>query len=281
MAKRSTTPPKKPHQGPRILFVGEFGPPRPGQWHDARFIPNPRKTRTECLSCGKSMWFPASKVGLYQRCGEACGHRARAIHRKKVRPERPCETCGKMFSPRTTQIRAGIGKYCSRKCNAALAAARANPDLIPKRTATRKASREAGKWAPRSGPDHPKWKGGDEVRRQARAQKNKEDGSQAAYTRAWRKANPDRVKEQTHRRRGRKLAALPYGTIPKIRKAQKDRCAICKTKLKGKGHVDHVTPLLRGGEHAPRNLQLLCATCNVRKSAKDPLDYMRERGKLL
>lgn len=37
----------------------------------------------------------------------------------KLERTRSCEICGTSFIPRSTQIRAGTGKYCSQKCNAA------------------------------------------------------------------------------------------------------------------------------------------------------------------
>lgn len=40
-------------------------------------------------------------------------------------------------------------------------------------------------------------------------------------------------------------------------------------------------PLAKGGEHTPFNIQLLCPRCNVRKSAKHPVDFMQENGYLL
>jgi len=62
---------------------------------------------------------------------------------------------------------------------------------------------------------------------------------------------------------------------------QRWKCAVCAVGIKDNYHLDHITPLARGGKHEPRNLQLLCPTCNVRKSAKDPIAYMRELGRLL
>jgi 5-methylcytosine-specific restriction endonuclease McrA len=45
--------------------------------------------------------------------------------------------------------------------------------------------------------------------------------------------------------------------------------------------MDHIMPLARGGKHSPANIQLLCPPCNLRKSAKHPIDYMRQLGWLL
>jgi len=102
--------------------------------------------------------------------------------------------------------------------------------------------------------------------------------------RAWCRANPDKVRVYDRNKRARRRSAEGRHTaadIDRIRKAQKDRCAYCRSKLDGKGHVDHIKALARGGSNWPRNLQLLCVSCNSAKSASDPLDFARKRGKLL
>jgi 5-methylcytosine-specific restriction endonuclease McrA len=102
--------------------------------------------------------------------------------------------------------------------------------------------------------------------------------------RAWCRANPDKVRVYDRNKRARRRSAEGRHTaadIDRIRKAQKDRCAYCRSKLDGKGHVDHIKALARGGSNWPRNLQLLCVPCNSAKSASDPLDFARKRGKLL
>lgn len=48
-----------------------------------------------------------------------------------------------------------------------------------------------------------------------------------------------------------------------------------------KGHIDHITPLKLGGSNWPRNLQLLCASCNIIKNAKDPIAHMQSLGFLI
>ncbi len=62
---------------------------------------------------------------------------------------------------------------------------------------------------------------------------------------------------------------------------QKKKCANCKKSLKGKWHLDHITPIARGGTNWTWNLQILCPHCNCSKNAKDPFIWARENGRLL
>ena len=59
---------------------------------------------------------------------------------------------------------------------------------------------------------------------------------------------------------------------------QAGKCAVCKEELKNKYHVDHIMPLARGGSNWPENLQLLCPSCNLKKGAKHPLEFMVSKG---
>lgn len=53
-------------------------------------------------------------------------------------------------------------------------------------------------------------------------------------------------------------------------------CFWCNIPLKDiKPHIDHVTPLSKGGEHSLYNLVVSCPTCNIRKGAKDPLEFAK------
>jgi 5-methylcytosine-specific restriction endonuclease McrA len=55
--------------------------------------------------------------------------------------------------------------------------------------------------------------------------------------------------------------------IDEIRAAQGDKCSYCRIALHGKGHVDHISPVSRGGSDGKENLQLTCHSCNMMKGS--------------
>lgn len=244
-------------------------------WHAARFIADDRKTRVECAECGRDMWLPSSKAGLYLRCSPECNAAFRK--RNADQRKRKCETCGEDFIPRPRQLAVGHGRFCSQKCNTALRDAAFTDEANRKRAETRRRLIDAGMFEHLKGPGNPRWNGGAKACR-ARLQ---ESGKLAEWTRAYRKANPDKVREFNKNRNNRMTGRLPRGTVKRIGELQKWKCAICRKGIKKHYHVDHIIPLARGGEHAPHNIQLCCPTCNVRKSAKDPIEYMQSIGRLL
>lgn len=69
--------------------------------------------------------------------------------------------------------------------------------------------------------------------------------------------------------------------VRRILKDQKGKCGFCAKKLRNDYHVDHITPLAKGGTNWPHNIQVLCQPCNNRKAAKDPIVFAQENGKLL
>lgn len=102
--------------------------------------------------------------------------------------------------------------------------------------------------------------------------------------RARRAAAPDTYAVHSRNRRAREAAAEGFHTgddIVSLRQKQGDKCASCQVSLKGRGHVDHVQPLSKGGTNWPHNLQLLCRSCNLSKHNLDPLQFARRKGRLL
>lgn len=286
-------------------------------WTERLFIDRPGAISITCQGCGVALFIPPSKIGQRAYCSTTCkdahpGERVEAWAKRiwEKRPgtvEKVCESCGRtMHLPpsktsrrfctlkcRAEDVQRKLTKqceacgetyqawnlgqrYCSHKCNAKSGHLSSPENLAAAQEGRRKAIAE-GRMVFRSGPDNPQWKGGPE----ALARRQQESGKKTAWLRRYRKQNPDKVREFARRRADRKLGKLPYGALIAIRRLQKDRCAICRVKLKGGGHLDHVMPLAKGGRHERSNLQFLCGPCNLRKSDRDPIDHMQSLGRLL
>jgi 5-methylcytosine-specific restriction endonuclease McrA len=105
-----------------------------------------------------------------------------------------------------------------------------------------------------------------------------------AWHRRWAEQNPHKraITNQNHRaakldRRGKLTADL----IIRLRTVQRGKCACCRKRLPSAFHVDHIRPLKLGGDHSNANMQLLCASCNLSKGARDPIEFMQTKGFLL
>jgi 5-methylcytosine-specific restriction endonuclease McrA len=228
-----------------------------------------------CSKCGerfdRGYRISMTRWAKPQYCSSEC---------RASKPDKACGICGKLFRPRSVTKT----KYCSIACSAINLAANVTDDTKAARAeGLRKAHRE-GRIEPLRGADKPNWKGGKEAfqerRKEVQRQRNA-TGEAAAALRAYRKANPDKVREFSVRRKGRKLDRLPRGSLPRIREAQRNKCAICRVSLKSGSHMNHIMPLARGGKHEPRNIQFLCGHCNVTKNARDPIEHMQSLGRLL
>ena len=90
--------------------------------------------------------------------------------------------------------------------------------------------------------------------------------------------DPERARERAYRRETRRcqlarVRAWRHGVkgkyyprdVARLRRRQNNRCAYCARPLI-LFHVDHKTPMSRGGSNTPPNLQLLCPACNTAKS---------------
>lgn len=98
----------------------------------------------------------------------------------------------------------------------------------------------------------------------------------------WTKNNPEKIKIKNQKRRTAKsTGSLTATHIKAMYISQKEKCPVCKKSIKDKYHIDHVTPLAKGGSNDIENIQLLCPFCNLSKGAKDPIEFMQSRGFLL
>lgn len=219
----------------------------------------------QCAACG--LWFslPACHAPRHRACSAKCG--SELYRRQMLERQRPCACCGGLFIPRRVQVTNGRGRYCSVACvpaNIRLAASM-TPDAKARRVASWKKVYKALK-----GSDNPRWQGGPiESRRRAQAR-----GVLKERIKKYRAGNPDKVREWAASRSRRKFGKLPRGTVSGLMREQDQRCAICLVALDASFHVDHKLPLSRGGKHEVANVQLLCATCNVRKWAYTTEEFM-------
>ena len=105
----------------------------------------------------------------------------------------------------------------------------------------------------------------------------------------WNSANTDKARLQRrnrqHTRRARIRGSggvLSDGIIEKLMLLQRGHCACCRVRLEGvTPHLDHMIPLAAGGRNEDSNMQLLCASCNLAKFTKHPIDFMQSKGYLL
>lgn len=145
------------------------------------------------------------------------------------------------------------------------------------------------------------WRLANPEKTQARHAKYRERNPEKARaaSNAWRAANPEKFRASVAayqvnnpekrraneaNRRARKLEAGGTHTpddINDLFRRQRGKCACCRASIKRGYHVDHIHPLARGGSNDKANLQLLCPTCNTKKSAKHPIEFMQSRGLLL
>ena len=56
-------------------------------------------------------------------------------------------------------------------------------------------------------------------------------------------------------------------------------CQICKKKLDGKFHADHIMPYSKGGKTILKNAQALCQNCNLKKGSSNEINSQGLAGK--
>lgn len=114
--------------------------------------------------------------------------------------------------------------------------------------------------------------------RAANPEKHRQSGKK------WRERNKDKVRALDHAKRAKRCAVEGKHTASQIRdllKKQKGRCINCKVNIESRYHIDHIIPISRGGSNWITNIQLLCPPCNISKSAKDPILWAIENGRLI
>ena len=239
-----------------------------------------KRINKNCLYCGNSFSIPPCRDRIIHCCSSECkkAHRVEKSEKAKQSRKSLCIKCGALFFPRKWQIDTGIGKYCSKQCAHIDVVVAAHTDKAnKKRSKSYVLAINEGRMTHKRGEEHPQWLGGKIAARRRRTNSGKANVALKEY----RKNNPHKTREWHQNRRTRKQGRLPRGTVENIYLLQKQSCAVCKVHLGDDYHVDHIHPLAKGGKHEKHNIQLLCPTCNVRKSAKEPVLFMQQNGYLL
>lgn len=101
-------------------------------------------------------------------------------------------------------------------------------------------------------------------------------------SRLWQKNNPIRVRmngaKRAARLRGAGGAGFTKADYQLQMKAQGGNCWWCGRPMGKDVTIDHITPIIRGGQHDPRNIVLAHKSCNCSKKDKLPHEW---NGRLL
>lgn len=97
----------------------------------------------------------------------------------------------------------------------------------------------------------------------------------------WKSKNPDKVRaiKSSYKARRRSWEADdsdPTALVSEWVESQDKSCFYCKSDCTDEYHIDHFLPLSKGGKHKVDNLVIACPSCNLRKNAKYPWDFMQE-----
>lgn len=127
----------------------------------------------------------------------------------------------------------------------------------------------------------------------AKASSEEMKRKRAAIIRSWRDRNKKAVSEyqKQYRAKNKEKIRAYRSTKKAIRRAieeagvdnsvfllwtqdQPKTCFYCGEDCHSDFHVDHFMPLSRGGAHVLTNLRIACRQCNLRKSARDPAEWI-------
>lgn len=105
----------------------------------------------------------------------------------------------------------------------------------------------------------------------------KHKATRLAETRAWKAANKQATSNHMRAAKAKRRAAEGSFTRDDVETMLVEQCGVCAAcpaNISESYHVDHMTPLARGGTNWPDNLQLLCPACNRSKGAKTMAEWM-------
>lgn len=101
---------------------------------------------------------------------------------------------------------------------------------------------------------------------------------QRPAARRQRSKNRERYRNYVRSRRARLRGAEGTHTdrdVWDMLESQEHLSAYCESPLFGDFHVDHTTPIIRGGSNGPENLAIVCPSCNTRKCGATLEEFLR------
>jgi 5-methylcytosine-specific restriction endonuclease McrA len=96
----------------------------------------------------------------------------------------------------------------------------------------------------------------------------------ADMNRSWHKNNTLKIRANRQRRRARKAEAAGDHTAEQLQARfdyHGNKCVYCNSTEDL--HADHQIPLSRGGTNFASNMVPACASCNISKGAKTPIEF--------
>lgn len=101
----------------------------------------------------------------------------------------------------------------------------------------------------------------------------------------WKSENKELVKEIRRTYKTKRRANERIGDDTRIilewRRVQVKNCKWCGVACEVGYHVDHVIPLSKGGTHTVDNLCIACPSCNLRKNAMMPDEFIEYRKRMI
>ncbi len=121
----------------------------------------------------------------------------------------------------------------------------------------------------------------EQVRKQANGYTASHTEANRARAAAWYKEHPERGKANAkvagHRRRARKASVGGKFTkvdIQNMYVSQGAHCYYCSVSIEEAYHIEHMTPISRGGSNWIDNICLACVPCNRTKGVKTAEEFM-------
>lgn len=233
-----------------------------------------------CERCGAS-YRPHKKGQRF--CGGTCARES-----KRNGAYRPCKECGEPYYAPLSEVISGKRRFCSRSCQLQAAQESRWQRHAFRTNAFGKECRRCGVTKPIEqfrtlGPRSWYHLCSPCERIDERERREKDPVGRYSSARRYRTSRKGRLntrRKASVRRARLREADGAYTTkdLVRIWHRQRGECARCHVRIGNRPsdteyHIDHVTPIARGGSNYEKNIQLLCAPCNWQKGNKTPAEY--------